>query len=359
MTFIKNLFASASDRRIVDAINIRNLRNIFIFSAIACLFDAVTLALFSVVRLNDPNFRHTFQNVAYCVVACALVIFLSKAMIRKYEKEGNISNTLANALASFFYALMSAWGIMVDTAHYSAGEQMLTFYIVQFCFLCFVVMHRKLGSVLIVLSFSSLYLCVYFIDGAVRMQPQNYICFMIIAVAGNLIQNTTLQKSEKAKLDILELNQLLQQEAAVDELTQLKNRKALHDDFEKYIGKSVYVIMSDVDDFKSYNDTYGHVVGDNVLRLVADTIKTAFCGDAYRYGGDEFLIILTDYSDADFNRTIEEWKKAILSIQIAKDVPIITCSYGCERCVIENADDLRTAIKHADDRLYKAKKMRG
>ncbi|MDO4556472.1 MAG: GGDEF domain-containing protein [Lachnospiraceae bacterium] len=247
----------------------------------------------------------------------------------------------------------------MDTVHYRAGNQMLTFFIVQFCFASLVVMSPKWGSPLIALAFSALYVSIYFQDGAAHIQPQNYYIFAIIAVFSNAMQNALLHKSEKSKVEIQELNQILQQEASIDDLTQLKNRKALRGDFEKSNGKTVSVMMTDIDHFKSYNDVYGHAIGDEVLRLVAlATIESFQGGEAYRYGGDEFLVILPDGTEKEFEEKKQKWEEAIKAIQMPNVPCVVSCSYGCERCKIRNAEDLRKAIKTADDRLYQAKTSR-
>lgn len=156
-----------------------------------------------------------------------------------------------------------------------------------------------------------------------------------------------------------ELNQLLQQEATIDDLTQLKNRKALRDDFSKVNGKTVSVMMTDIDYFKSYNDTYGHVIGDEVLRLVALATMEAFqSGEIYRYGGDEFLVIVPNCTEEAFENKKQKWQEAVEAIQIPNVSHTISCSCGCERCEIRSADDLKKAIKIADGRLYQVKKSR-
>lgn len=236
---------------------------------------------------------------------------------------------------------------------------MLTFYIVQFCFVCFVVMPPRLGSILIALSFLVLYLSLYFADGAVGIQPQNYALFGLIAVFGNAFQYMRVRETEKRRVHILELNQILRQEASIDDLTKLKNRNALRNDFDRYTGRYIYAIMADIDHFKSYNDAYGHVVGDEVLGRVAAATKEAFSnGDAYRYGGDEFLIILADRTEEEFNGSIASWREAVRSVQAPGISHPITCSFGYIRCFIKNADDLRDAIKAADDHLYEVKKAK-
>lgn len=355
--YLIKVFRDTPDQKITDSINIRNIRSVYVFSVIACIFDTVTLALFAATRRGEPRFWQIFFNVSCCVLACALIIVLSRGVIRRYERDGTISNIRTNTLVTLFYIVLSAWGIVVDVEHYAAGEQMLTFYIVQFCFVCFVVMPPKSGSVIIALSFSTLYLHTYFLDGAAEMQPQNYVIFSVIAIFGNAIQYMMLLESEKQKSEIMELNQILQQQALVDDLTELKNRNALRGDFERYIGKYAYVIMADVDHFKLFNDTYGHPVGDSVLRLIAAATMEVFRGEGtYRYGGDEFLILLSDHTDEEFTRKLNQWKGEIQSIRIPDVTQPISCSCGYERCLLKSADDLRNAIKTADDRLYEAKK---
>lgn len=348
-----------TDRRVIDSINIKNVRNIFIFSLIVSITDAISLVIFTASNLRSNGFSRTFINVAVCIAACVLVSVFSRVIIKRYESKKIISDITVNFLVYFFYGAMSVWGIMIDIAHYKAGEQMLTFYIVQFCFLCFVAMKPQIGGILIALSFSSMYINAYFIDGAVGMQPQNYIIFTIIAVIGNAVQYYMLGESESSKVGILDLNRILQQEASIDPLTKLKNRKALRSDFDKYVGKYVHVVMADIDKFKSYNDTYGHVVGDDVLCRIASAIMEIFYdADAYRYGGDEFLIILTDCPEKIFDERMTKWRNAVDSICIKGIDTRISYSFGYEYCLLKDADDLRNAIQTADDRLYDVKKSK-
>jgi PleD family two-component response regulator len=102
------------------------------------------------------------------------------------------------------------------------------------------------------------------------------------------------------KRELERLNTELAELARRDPLTDLGNRLRLREDLdllrarvERY-GHSYCAILCDVDYFKSYNDQYGHLAGDEVLQKVADAIVvTGRSGDsAYRYGGEEFLIIL-------------------------------------------------------------------
>ncbi|MAT91684.1 MAG: GGDEF domain-containing protein [Halioglobus sp.] len=88
-----------------------------------------------------------------------------------------------------------------------------------------------------------------------------------------------------------------------DELTGLPGRRALNERL-KMLGRSYVIGMLDVDHFKRFNDTYGHDVGDQVLRLVASRIRTVRGGTAYRYGGEEFCVVFP-------RRTLEESAAAL------------------------------------------------
>ncbi len=76
----------------------------------------------------------------------------------------------------------------------------------------------------------------------------------------------------------------------IDELTGLLNRRALDERMHK-LNRAYTLSMADIDHFKSFNDTYGHDSGDNVLRLVAKILYSHFGRSAYRYGGEEFCVI--------------------------------------------------------------------
>ena len=98
--------------------------------------------------------------------------------------------------------------------------------------------------------------------------------------------------------------------AYIDALTGIGNRLALRRDYDAYQGHEVTVLMLDLNDFKLINDTRGHEEGDRVLqeigKLLSDTFGKEYC---YRYGGDEFLAIVPDMEEQDFNRKLEALKQ--------------------------------------------------
>ena len=130
------------------------------------------------------------------------------------------------------------------------------------------------------------------------------------------------------------------------------------------VGALVRLVMVDVDNFKMYNDHYGHAAGDRVLQQVALTL-TAELRRPYdfiaRYGGEEFVIILPDTPAEDSYRIIEGCREAILQLQIPHQATggTVTISAGGFSCWPEQPDEVVSALalKQADDLLYQAKRQ--
>jgi len=166
---------------------------------------------------------------------------------------------------------------------------------------------------------------------------------------------------------ILNLENRIMQLALTDPLTGLLNRRAFVDrlvsEIARYkrLGQPLSLIMVDLDNFKKCNDTYGHLVGDEVLKHVAKCFsqflrKYDFIG---RYGGEEF-VICTPGVDASVAYTIaERLRKSMkhVNIQQEEGEPLqlyITASFGiCE--FSDKIKDVYDLIKEADEALYQAK----
>ncbi|MCF5498398.1 GGDEF domain-containing protein, partial [Pseudomonas syringae] len=102
-----------------------------------------------------------------------------------------------------------------------------------------------------------------------------------------------------------------------DELTGLPGRRALNERMQR-LGRNYVLAMSDVDHFKKFNDTYGHDVGDQVLRLVASKLSkiTSGGGKAYRYGGEEFAIVFAARTLDECLPHLEAIRETIANYQI-------------------------------------------
>ncbi|MCW8333021.1 GGDEF domain-containing protein [Vibrio paucivorans] len=80
-------------------------------------------------------------------------------------------------------------------------------------------------------------------------------------------------------------------QSTTDNLTRLKNRRALHRKFRTGVGANMTLVYLDINEFKVINDNYGHEIGDEVLKALADRIRSVWRGSCYRIGGDEFVLV--------------------------------------------------------------------
>lgn len=119
------------------------------------------------------------------------------------------------------------------------------------------------------------------------------------------------------------------------------------------------IIMLDVDHFKTFNDTWGHLAGDDVLIGIAGVLKKAVRGEdvASRFGGEEFCILLVDCEEEKILEVAERIRLGIedMLIKAKKDVLKVTASFGC--CPLDPfwAGDAQSYIERADQALYRSK----
>ena len=151
----------------------------------------------------------------------------------------------------------------------------------------------------------------------------------------------------------------IQHEAAMDDMTGLYNKNKLLSDLEKpkEPDRNVAVIYWDVNQLKFVNDTYGHGQGDRLIARIAGTIRLVAANDnvrTYRYGGDEFVMIIPDGTKEEALSFIDRWNKLMEPIQKDSKIPIsASVGYACGRYA-----DIRKIIGEADERMYENKRER-
>jgi len=176
-----------------------------------------------------------------------------------------------------------------------------------------------------------------------------------------------LQASAKEVDGLRTRMETVRKESLTDALTGLANRRCFDDTARRAIdnavteNKPMSLIISDVDHFKKFNDTYGHAIGDQVLRLVGQCLRTNVKGKdlAARFGGEEFVVILpeTPLEHAvavanDIRKTVET--KKIVQRSTGKDMGTVTLSLGVAQFV--PGEQIADLLNRADACLYAAKR---
>ena len=178
---------------------------------------------------------------------------------------------------------------------------------------------------------------------------------------------TELHRQLEAQNTELEnLNIELGKQARQDSLTGLSNRLRMREDLEalelrvQRYGHSYCAILCDIDEFKLYNDHYGHLAGDDVLKKVGAVIASVFrtSDTAYRYGGEEFLIMLPEQSLETAAIAAERLRHSVEELAIPHEPrgagAVVTVSAGLAE-LSPGEQDVASLLRRADDALYKAK----
>jgi diguanylate cyclase len=199
------------------------------------------------------------------------------------------------------------------------------------------------------------------------------------AIVESLVQHTremretkqaleTRLRASRQEISLLQENlEAVRTESLTDPLTSLSNRKYLDLALAKLVaesergGESLSLMMIDIDHFKNFNDTYGHLTGDQVLRLVAMAVKHNVKGQdvAARYGGEEFAVVLPQTVLRSAITVADHIRRAVMTKDLMKrstgeQLGRITVSVGV--AALRPGDNTTSLIERADACLYAAKR---
>lgn len=170
---------------------------------------------------------------------------------------------------------------------------------------------------------------------------------------------------ERFQRDIFNENERLKDELMKDPLTQIANRRYF--DFQlkhiyeeaKLFNKTFGVLLFDIDHFKHINDTYGHLIGDEILKIVAKTL-TSNLGETdvlSRWGGEEFIGIIRVDNIEELKHVSEKYRQLILaSSYTQKDQSIISVKISIGGTMYYEGDSIEDIIHRSDEYLYESKK---
>jgi diguanylate cyclase (GGDEF)-like protein len=181
---------------------------------------------------------------------------------------------------------------------------------------------------------------------------------------GNALDDMA-QALQKRDADLKHALRELSEQVITDPLTRLNNRRYLWDFLGRDLIRArravlpVAAILFDIDHFKRFNDTWGHEAGDLVLKSVADVIRQNVRGSdiACRYGGEEFIVILSESTRTVALQRAETIRQDIEKLELMfgdKPLDRVTASFGVA-LYPTHADNAEALVRAADDALYRAK----
>lgn len=189
------------------------------------------------------------------------------------------------------------------------------------------------------------------------MQTINsFFIFWCLALVAYLYSNDTQELEGK----LIEYNRKLMKQANTDTLTGLYNRRRTIEYLEKLLAdpsEQISICLCDIDFFKRVNDTYGHDVGDEVLKTISDTFRKVLPPDTFisRWGGEEFLLIFPRMNGDEAGTALEFLRQKIKTITFdgGADTFSVTLTYGLIE--YDFRSDITTLLKEVDEKLYLGK----
>ncbi len=332
---------------------------------------AVVVGLYLTAAIRDqpqapffspgPVSRPALLGMTLLLAAYNAVAFFGLRRIR--ERSRRAAEVLVGVFGVFDFMICAGWVLLLSNNHYNTGFAL-------FCVMAIEVAVNYPKRWTVTFIFLTAYLCILLGSRVIGMHygftihsdELTFRFFVVLTVS--LLTTVITQGREKAR----ELAEAL---SVTDQLTGLGNRRALDTRLNEEvvraerIGYPLTVLLADVDNFKSYNDTYGHRFGDEILRVIGRVLQTQGLRQgsdhAYRYGGEEFLVLLPGTGGNDALEVAERLREAIraetATIRLPHGPVPVTVSVGLA-VYPTDATTADEVVQRADSALYKAKEKR-
>lgn len=179
-------------------------------------------------------------------------------------------------------------------------------------------------------------------------------------IIGLVVTAKDITEKKKLEMELVKKNELLSRLAITDGLTELYNSRHFHEQLKRELsrlkrnpGRKLSLILLDIDYFKQLNDTEGHQMGDHVLRSLGQVIKVCIRKDidlGFRYGGDEFVIILPDTDGQQAKVAAERIQKQFGAFKFGST----SLSIGIAEALED--EDEQGLVRRTDEAMYQSKK---
>ncbi len=218
-------------------------------------------------------------------------------------------------------------------------------------------LHCFVGSVTLAciafaLTVDVVYQLVFFVDVSTCLRSWAVAVMLAFALAFPISRSAA-----KAHLELYRAKMVAEELARTDQLTGLLNRRALMDAAPTFCRSVLALVIADIDRFKFVNDTYGHVVGDDVIRTVAQRMANELSdlGLLARVGGEEFALLSSGSSLDDLMERLSAVRDRIASTPIMSRGTAVRVTISAGVALAQNSEGFDQLYSAADHALYSAK----
>jgi len=286
-----------------------------------------------------------FHRIAYAAMILAfLQLFLCSFFLTRWH----IPHYALNISIVLTLIVTVIFSIYISYLDYIQNEQILVFVTIATLITAAFFIKPYVAISILTIDFVSFYFLMNKSPSGISYATNvNYPIFFLLLIVINVVRYKHFVQIAQNAVANEKLTSKLRNISMYDTLTNAKNRYALREDFKHLFGKPILIMLTDIDNFKGFNDTYGHEKGDEILKSFSLLLQQIFDEqNCYRYGGDEFLVIIPYYNQCDFSKKINS------CIEAEKE---FCFSGGYVLGVAQNNEDLRHLIGQADKNLYEAK----
>ncbi len=319
-----------------------------VFFALVSMLGAceIGILIWSLVSFDFSRHKHRLYFYSYLFLfLLSLFTLLFLCIERKKE---NASERIMHNIFRFSLCMM-LWATYVSLLDGVAnGDSGVLVFIMTFLSLgALVLMHPVFYVSSLVVCCTALLTAI----GLIRGQPYsvgfylNFLAFMALAIFINAHNYWMGRKKYESE-------QKLKQLATFDQLIGIHNRRSLVEETARRAQKqeSYLFLLTDVDDFKEINDTFGHTIGDACLKQVAELLQEAFGPHIYRFGGDEFAVI------CNLDKKTAAEKMAAVNQRLVRQSRGVDLHLSAGIYQTDPKDQPGTVFMRADDSLYRAKR---
>jgi len=347
------LFVKELDPEIERRIDLDNMRFCRMLSIVVMIFEAFMLVRYGYFGDRaDPWYEiRVYSYISYFSLS-ALWFFLSG------HASKNVTSHRMFMLIGLGYSAVSVlWSMLISAIDYLNGNQVFVFVTIVICVAGFGFVKPLVSTLFFTGIFGGFYAALFAIDGAENVLLTNYVVLWLMIILTCIARYHTKVSDTTARFEYWKINQKLERMSLYDELTSVKNRHCLALDLPGFMGKYLFLMLIDIDGFKELNDLFGHDSGDIALKEFALILqKYFFPQNVYRYGGDEFIVAVSDCPREVIFEKIKHCREAMAELRPGDTFSGLSFSGGYLFGEIEDRKEFEEMLKSVDKALYRSKR---